>query len=310
MKPVVRAVDIGFGQTKYVTGVIHADIRCASFPSVCYPTARDSSTVSAIERRATVCVPINGLFYEVGPEIVLAGDGFRPSQMHDRYTETPEYLALVHGALRMMKVPTIDLLVVGFPARSNGSRRIRAAWRSGVNWRAVARILAWRGRSTLSPSTASNPMWTMLGRPSGELGVRFRQLLAYVARLAVQRILAQALPVQDNGRIALIDVARIVARSGPQQGPVVGVANVATREQFQDPVAAAQHQVRGQHLQQRPQIQRSDTASRCGVSPCQRLLARRQPLEDFGREVVLRECLELHLEADLAQGVVFTARQM
>lgn len=115
MKPVVRAVDIGFGQTKYVTGVVDADIRCASFPSVCYPTARDSSKVTALERRATVCVPIDGLFYEVGPDIVLAGDGFRPSQMHDRYTETPEYLALVRGALRMMKVPAIDLLVVGLP---------------------------------------------------------------------------------------------------------------------------------------------------------------------------------------------------
>lgn len=95
MKPVVRAVDIGYGQTKFVTAVVGDEIRCVSFPSV--------------------CIPIGGLFYEVGPDIALAADGFRPSHLHDRYSETPEYLALLRGALRMMKVPEIDLLVVGLP---------------------------------------------------------------------------------------------------------------------------------------------------------------------------------------------------
>lgn len=115
MRPVVRAVDVGFGHTKFVTGVAGTEIRCASFPSICYPAARDSSKVAAIEGRATFCIPIGGLFYEVGPDVALAGEAFRPSQMHDRYTETPEYLALLRGALRMMNVPEIHLLVVGLP---------------------------------------------------------------------------------------------------------------------------------------------------------------------------------------------------
>ena len=67
------------------------------------------------ERRKTVAVPIDGLFYEVGPEVNLAADTFRATQMHDRYTETPEYAALLRGALSLMKVGTIDLLVVGLP---------------------------------------------------------------------------------------------------------------------------------------------------------------------------------------------------
>ena len=117
MNPVVRAVDVGFGHTKFVTGVAGTEIRCTSFPSLCYPAARDSSKAAAIESRATMCIPIGGLFYEVGPDVVLAGDAFRPSQMHDRYTETPEYLALLRGALRMMKVSEIHLLVVGLPYR-------------------------------------------------------------------------------------------------------------------------------------------------------------------------------------------------
>jgi len=115
MESIVRAVDVGFGNTKYVTGASGADIRCSAFPSVAYPSARDLSAVPAAERRKTVAVPIDGLFYEVGPEVNLAADTFRATQMHDRYTETPEYLALLRGALHQMKVPAIDLLVVGLP---------------------------------------------------------------------------------------------------------------------------------------------------------------------------------------------------
>jgi len=125
MQPVVRAVDVGFGQTKFVTGVAGTEIRCASFPSLCYPAARDSSKVAAIESRATMCIPIGGLFYEVGPDVALAGDAFRPSQMHDRYSETPEYLALLRGALRMMKVPEVHLLVVGLPVALLAARKAK-----------------------------------------------------------------------------------------------------------------------------------------------------------------------------------------
>ncbi len=115
MEMTVRAVDVGFGNTKYVTGDVGGEVRCAYFPSVVYPSARDLSTAAATERRKTVAVPIDGLFYEVGPEVNLAADTFRATQMHDRYTETPEYRALLRGALNQMRVDAIDLLVVGLP---------------------------------------------------------------------------------------------------------------------------------------------------------------------------------------------------
>jgi len=115
MEMIVRAVDVGFGNTKYVTGATDGDMRCAYFPSVAYPSARDLTGTPAAERRKTVAVPIDGLFYEVGPEVNLAADTFRATQMHDRYTDTPEYAALLRGALTLMKVDFIDLLVVGLP---------------------------------------------------------------------------------------------------------------------------------------------------------------------------------------------------
>lgn len=115
MSLVVRAVDVGYRQTKFVTGMAGTSIRCASFPSVAYPSKRDQTKSAALERRQTISVPVAGLFYEVGPDVALAADSFRASQMHDRFTATPEYLALLRGALRMMNAPEIDLLVVGLP---------------------------------------------------------------------------------------------------------------------------------------------------------------------------------------------------
>jgi plasmid segregation protein ParM len=115
MELIVRAVDVGSGNTKFVTAAAGTDIRCASFPSVAYPSSDNSPSWAGSERKKTVCIPIGPLFYEVGPDVSLAADTFRAKQLHDEYTETPEYMALLRGALSMMKVSHIDLLVVGLP---------------------------------------------------------------------------------------------------------------------------------------------------------------------------------------------------
>lgn len=115
MELIVRAVDVGSGNTKFVTGVTEAEIRCASFPSIAYPSSGETPQWPASERRKTVCIPVGPLFYEVGPDVGLAADTFRAKQLHDEYTESPEYMALLRGALSMMKLPHIDLLIVGLP---------------------------------------------------------------------------------------------------------------------------------------------------------------------------------------------------
>ena len=115
MEMIVRAVDVGSGNTKFVTGVAGAEIRCASFPSLAYPSSGETPHWPASERRKTVCIPVGSLFYEVGPDVGLVADTFRAKQLHDDYTESPEYMALLRGALGMMKLPHIDLLIVGLP---------------------------------------------------------------------------------------------------------------------------------------------------------------------------------------------------
>jgi plasmid segregation protein ParM len=112
---IVRAVDVGSGNTKFVTAVAGGDVRCVSFPSIAYASSDASPSWPASERRKTVCIPVGPLYYEVGPDVGLAADTFRARQLHDDYIASPEYMALLRGALSMMKLNHIDLLVVGLP---------------------------------------------------------------------------------------------------------------------------------------------------------------------------------------------------
>jgi plasmid segregation protein ParM len=63
MEPVVRALDVGFGHTKFVSSVDGSEVRCAHFPSVAYPTESDETTDPMGGRRKTVGIPIDGLIY-------------------------------------------------------------------------------------------------------------------------------------------------------------------------------------------------------------------------------------------------------
>jgi len=123
MDAVVRAVDVGSGNTKFVTAAAGNDIRCGIFPSLAYPSTDDKSRSTGEERHRTVSIPMGPLFYEVGPDVSLAADNFRAKQLHDDYTDTPEYMALLRGALNLMKVRHIDLLVVGLPVALLASRK-------------------------------------------------------------------------------------------------------------------------------------------------------------------------------------------
>lgn len=126
MEAIVRAIDVGFGNTKFVVGLGDgrtAEMRCACFPSRAYPSARDPSKAIGSEARKTFAIPIDGLFYEVGPDVMLAADAFRATEIHGDYIETPQYRALVRGALRMMRVDAVDLLVVGLPVAAFAAKK-------------------------------------------------------------------------------------------------------------------------------------------------------------------------------------------
>ena len=67
MSPVVRAIDVGYGNTKYLSLVTSNDIQCGIFPSLA-PQASSGPDLAAglMQRRNTVVVEVDGVKYEVG----------------------------------------------------------------------------------------------------------------------------------------------------------------------------------------------------------------------------------------------------
>jgi plasmid segregation protein ParM len=115
MPTVVRAIDVGYGNTKFVVGRGGDEIRCAMFPSVSTASMTNPGKNTLGERRRTIVVPVNGMFHEVGPDALAARDHFRPTYMHDGYIDTLAYRAFVCAAMNYMKMGEIDVLVLGLP---------------------------------------------------------------------------------------------------------------------------------------------------------------------------------------------------
>ena len=117
MSKIVRAIDVGYGNTKYVLSVGERGIRCDHFPSIAALSKSWAKKDAIGGTRRTVAIQIDGLVYEVGKDVSLVGNIFQARQMDDRYCERPEYLALIRGALHGMNLEHIDLLVLGLPVR-------------------------------------------------------------------------------------------------------------------------------------------------------------------------------------------------
>ena len=111
----IAAIDVGFGNTKYASFRPDGKPEMGHFASqVFFKTVEASASVLSGKTK-TVSVPIDGLFYVVGPDVELAADRFRARHLHDGYTQSAEYKALVLGALHVMNLRELDLLVLGLP---------------------------------------------------------------------------------------------------------------------------------------------------------------------------------------------------
>lgn len=116
MSAVVRAIDVGFGNTKYVVSSRSAkDIECALFSSIAPLASTFDISGGVISKRNSVIVPVGDHHYEVGPDAALARETHAARVLHGDFCDAPQYLALLRGALSYIDAPRIDLLVVGLP---------------------------------------------------------------------------------------------------------------------------------------------------------------------------------------------------
>ncbi|SCU77504.1 Plasmid segregation protein ParM [Cupriavidus necator] len=121
MKVSTIAVDVGYGNTKSAFG-LGSEISTHMFPSLAPPAATSSLTPQSgtpFRARNVVNVVVEGARYEVGPEVsISAAYGNTGRTLSEDYVTTPNYAALLGGALFYSKASEIDRLVLGLPVHN------------------------------------------------------------------------------------------------------------------------------------------------------------------------------------------------
>lgn len=116
MKKIVRAIDLGWGYTKYsVLDELTQELEYKAFPSLAPRHTGVDLSLGIIGGRDTVVVEVDGTQYEVGPDSVDLDSSDASRNLNDAYIHTEQYKAVFYGALAYMHEPVIDLLVVGLP---------------------------------------------------------------------------------------------------------------------------------------------------------------------------------------------------
>lgn len=126
-----RAIDIGFGYTKFSKGHIQGGptIESDAIPSVAPAVLRAAHGLSSSRELGApllVDVTVDGQTYAVGPQVLHNSGAQFQRLLDESFFFSPQYLALFRGALYYMDLPhhqpVIDSLVVGLPlnvCRSN-----------------------------------------------------------------------------------------------------------------------------------------------------------------------------------------------
>lgn len=113
----IRAVDVGFGFTKYIASRTDAQTICRKFPSLA-PLASNRRLSSNEGARETFVVSVDGVGYEVGPDAPLLRRAEVVRIADDEYINTPQYQALCLGSLAAIGLNQLDTLVLGLPVHS------------------------------------------------------------------------------------------------------------------------------------------------------------------------------------------------
>lgn len=121
-KPVVEALDLGWGYTKFSKTNENGDVEFLSFPSLAPKSTGQDFSMGILGKRDTVVVDIDGIKYEVGPDSSDLDNNDATRNLNDNYIHTDQYKAVFYGALHYMGQEEIDLLVVGLPISGLSNR--------------------------------------------------------------------------------------------------------------------------------------------------------------------------------------------
>lgn len=116
----VRAVDVGYGNVKMISGRNQGQLTTKIFPAFAPKAAVTNLAGDFVRQRDTKVVVVNGIQYEVGTDSKLALKGNELGRtLRDDYCLSDQYRALVYGALvNMGRLANLDVLVLGLPVNT------------------------------------------------------------------------------------------------------------------------------------------------------------------------------------------------
>ncbi|RWA55703.1 plasmid segregation protein ParM [Cupriavidus sp. UYMSc13B] len=115
------AVDVGYGNTKFAFS-LGAEVVTRMFPSLA-PTGSPSSLANHgagfFQTRDVAHITVEGAIYEVGPDVSLTSAyGNTGRTLSEDFVTTPEYAALLFGALQYAKAKDVGQLILGLPVHT------------------------------------------------------------------------------------------------------------------------------------------------------------------------------------------------
>ncbi|MCP3018248.1 PRTRC system protein D [Cupriavidus basilensis] len=121
MKLGTVAVDVGYGNTKFAYGM-GAETVHRMFPSLAPPASANTLTANGggfFKARDIVNVMVEGSHYEVGPDVSIStAYGNTGRTLSEDFVTTPEYAALLGGALHYTGATEITQLMLGLPVHT------------------------------------------------------------------------------------------------------------------------------------------------------------------------------------------------
>ncbi len=119
-KPTYRALDLGFGYTKFSAGHYKDEdsLEVAAFPSYAGPALETVSMGGYLSNAKVINVQVGDETFAVGEDSRKTSDGQGRQLLEASFFRSSQYLALARGAMAFMRVPSagvIDTLVMGLP---------------------------------------------------------------------------------------------------------------------------------------------------------------------------------------------------
>ncbi|MDR5798800.1 PRTRC system protein D [Caballeronia sp. LZ001] len=139
MKAQVFAVDVGYGNTKCAFRM-GSDLATMMFPSLApllVSEAVSSFGHGVLADRKVAAIEVDGTVYEVGPGVDRSSAyGNAGRTLSEDFCTTPNYAALLYGALHFAGITDVERLVLGLPVHSIGkySEGVREAFTGTLNF--------------------------------------------------------------------------------------------------------------------------------------------------------------------------------